>query len=76
MTPITRGIFRQFFDPLSPQSPNTNVDLIREEHIIAARAYVRDPDILEELELEIERDCDWLQSFLFAAQASYPSSPQ
>lgn len=47
---------------------NITVDLIRQEHIKAARDSVRDPDILEELEDEIDRDCDWLRSFLFAAQ--------
>jgi aspartate kinase len=47
---------------------NTTVDLIRSEHIRAARASVRDPYILEELEAEIEKDCDWLRGFLFAAQ--------
>jgi aspartate kinase len=47
------------------------VDLVREQHIEAARASVRDPDILEELEEEIEKDCDWLRSFLFAAQVCF-----
>lgn len=47
---------------------NVTVDLVREQHIEAARASVRDPDILGELEEEIERDCDWLRSFLFAAK--------
>lgn len=39
----------------------------------AAKASVRDPDILQELEAEIERDCDWLRSFLFAAQVGCAS---
>ncbi|KAF9457925.1 Aspartate/glutamate/uridylate kinase [Collybia nuda] len=47
---------------------NVTVDLIRQEHLKAARESVRDPDILEELEEEIDKDCDWLRSFLFAAQ--------
>jgi aspartate kinase len=47
---------------------NVTVDLIREQHIEAARASVRDPDIRGELEEEIEKDCDWLRGFLFAAQ--------
>lgn len=47
---------------------NVTVDLVREQHIEAARASVHDPDILMELEEEIEKDCDWLRSFLFAAQ--------
>jgi aspartate kinase len=51
----------------SPQF-NTTVDLIRSEHLNAARESVKDPVLLEELEAEIEKDCDWLRSFLFAAQ--------
>ncbi|RDB30250.1 putative aspartokinase [Hypsizygus marmoreus] len=47
---------------------NATVDIIRDEHIKAANASVRDPEILEELLQEIENDCDWLRSFLFAAQ--------
>jgi aspartate kinase len=47
---------------------NATVDLIRTEHLLAARTSVRDPYILEELEAEIEKDCDWLRGFLFAAQ--------
>lgn len=34
----------------------------------AANASVKNPEILQELEAEIDRDCDWLRSFLFAAQ--------
>jgi aspartate kinase len=50
---------------------NVTVDLIREQHITAARASVRDPYIMGELEEEIEKDCDWLRSFLFAAQVCF-----
>ena len=50
---------------------NITVDLVREQHIKAARASVRDQDILGELEEEIEKDCDWLRSFLFAAQVCF-----
>ncbi len=49
------------------------MDLIRQEHINAARESVRDPDIRKELEAEIESDCDWLRSFLFASQVSKAS---
>lgn len=66
------------FTPLSPltvpqtgqSTPefNATVDLIRLEHMTAARASVRDPEILLELEAEIDRDCDWLRGFLFAAK--------
>lgn len=31
---------------------------------------MNDPDILKELEDEIDRDCDWLRGFLLAAQVS------
>ena len=51
-----------------PLSFNATVDLILSEHMTAARACVRNPEILKELESEIERDCDQLRSFLFAAQ--------
>lgn len=34
----------------------------------AAKASVRDPEILQELEAEIEQDCEWLRGFLFAAK--------
>ncbi|KAG5645489.1 hypothetical protein DXG03_005897 [Asterophora parasitica] len=47
---------------------NATVDIIRDEHVKAANASVRDPRILEELLQEIENDCDWLRNFLFAAQ--------
>ena len=49
---------------------NSTVDLIRSEHIAAAQESVRDPEILRELEDEIEKDCDWLKNFLFAAKVS------
>ena len=47
---------------------NGTVDILRLEHLTAARSTVRDPVILKELEYEIERDIDSLRSFLFAAQ--------
>ena len=46
----------------------TTVQLIRSEHLSAARESIKDPDILQELEDEISSDCDWLNSYLFAAQ--------
>ena len=49
---------------------NTTVDLIRSEHLTAARSSVRDSGLLKDLEAEIDRDCDGLRSFLFAAQVS------
>jgi len=47
---------------------NVTVDLIRSEHISAAKACIQSSEILQGLEAEIDRDCDWLRSFLFAAQ--------
>ncbi|KAH7924381.1 aspartate kinase [Leucogyrophana mollusca] len=55
---------------------NTTVDIIRSEHMVAAQTSIRDPDILQELAAEIERDCDWLRSFLFAAQVIDEISPR
>jgi aspartate kinase len=46
------------------------VDLIRTEHLEAAKASIQSQDILLELEEEIEKDCEWLRGFLFAAQVS------
>ena len=47
------------------------IDLLREEHVTAARAAVQDSDILKELEAEIDRDCEWLRTFLFAAKVCF-----
>lgn len=44
------------------------VDLIRLEHITAARSSITSSTILQELEEEIEKDCDALRSFLMAIQ--------
>jgi aspartate kinase len=58
--------------PALPSQPSFNgtVDLIRSEHLTAAKINVRNPEILKELEAEISRDCDMLRGFLFAAQVS------
>lgn len=55
---------------------NVTVDLIRSEHMSAAKASVKNPEILQELEAEIDQDCDWLRSFLFAAQVINEISPR
>lgn len=52
------------------------VDLIRAEHIKAARQTIQDPALLAELEDEIERDCEWLTSYLLAAQVIDEISPR
>ncbi|GLB39135.1 putative aspartate kinase [Lyophyllum shimeji] len=65
--------------PLAGHTPpefNATVDIIRDEHVIAAKASVRDPEILDELLQEIEADCDWLRNFLFAAQIIDEISPR
>ena len=72
MTPTEVPLFN--FIPLNEPGPaevpgyHVTVDLIRSEHLVAARASVRDPEILKELQEEIERDCEWLRNFLLAAK--------
>ncbi|KAJ7512418.1 Aspartate/glutamate/uridylate kinase [Mycena galericulata] len=66
---------------LTPQLENApefhaTVDLIRQEHFNVARASITDAKILQELELEIERDCEWLRSFLYASQVIDEISPR
>lgn len=78
MTPL-RGDDPLAISPLTPLTVpqpdqilpefNKTVDIIRVQHLDAARAAVRNPEVLQALEAEIERDCDWLRGFLFAAQA-------
>ncbi|EIW74336.1 aspartate kinase [Coniophora puteana RWD-64-598 SS2] len=70
---------------LTPASPpqgesegsfNVTVDLIKSEHFTAARAVIKNEAILEELEAEVERDCEWLRNFLSAAQIVDEISPR
>ncbi|TFK22168.1 aspartate kinase [Coprinopsis marcescibilis] len=73
-SPQRNGLFG--FTPINnSEAKKTNmpdfhatVDLIKEEHFKAARGSVRDPEILSELEEEIDRDCEWLRSYLYAAK--------
>ena len=51
-----------------PPDYHVTVDLIRQEHIVAARSSIRDPEILKYLEEDIESDCEWLRNFLLAAR--------
>lgn len=44
------------------------VDLVRKGHLEAARIAVGPGTMRDELEEEIERDCESLRSFLYAAQ--------
>ncbi|KAI0765286.1 aspartate kinase [Fomes fomentarius] len=55
---------------------NTTVDVIRSEHVHAARAHVRNADNLKDLEAEIDRDCESLRSFLLATQVIDEISPR
>ncbi|KAI0674553.1 aspartate kinase [Trametes maxima] len=59
--------------PINAAAPafSNTVDVIRSEHINAAKAVIRNQEILKELEAEIDRDCEGLRSFLFATQACY-----
>ncbi|KAG1752240.1 Aspartate/glutamate/uridylate kinase [Suillus lakei] len=73
------GALTPLITPQTGQSQpefNVTVDLIRSEHMNAAKASVKNPEILQELEAEIDRDCDWLRSFLFAAQVINEISPR
>ena len=67
------GITSAYIPPNYQQpsfSFSETVELIRSEHITAARLAIRSTTILRELESEFERDCDGLRNFLFAAQVS------
>lgn len=73
------------FTPLSGSQSAQNVpefsatvDLIRSEHLAAAKGSIENPGVLQDIEAEIHRDCDWLRAFLFAAQVRsilYPPHP-
>ena len=65
----------------TPQQFGPTVDLIKSEHLTAAREQIQDTLILEELEAEIESDCELLKAFLSAAQVGsscwlYPAFDQ
>ncbi|KZS97301.1 aspartate kinase [Sistotremastrum niveocremeum HHB9708] len=66
--------------PLSLSSSSSSfgvtVDLIQTEHVSAARANVRTPEILQELEAEIESDCEGLKAYLAASQIIDEISPR
>lgn len=55
------------------ESPDFNktVDQIRDDHFASARGAIKDEGLLEELLGEIERDCEGLRSFLYAAQVRH-----
>ncbi|KAH0834718.1 Aspartate/glutamate/uridylate kinase [Lanmaoa asiatica] len=75
-TPETSGTFVALNrDRMCPEFSAT-VDLIRSEHLEAAKASIKNPEILQEIEAEIHRDCDGLRAFLFAAQVIDEVSPR
>lgn len=63
--------------PVNGSSPgfDKTVDVIRAEHLTSARTFVHNPILLQELESEIEHDCEGLRSFLFAAQVYHTALP-
>ncbi|TFK31525.1 Aspartate/glutamate/uridylate kinase, partial [Crucibulum laeve] len=48
---------------------NNTVDLIQLEYSNLARSSVSSRHILQELQIEIHEDCDWLRRFLFTSQS-------
>jgi aspartate kinase len=46
------------------------VDVLKRDHLEAARAAVKGEELREELVAEIEADCEGLRAFLAAAQVS------
>lgn len=52
------------------------VDTIKRGHLEAARKCVREGPIRDELEDEIERDCETLRGFLHAAQVGRVTMPK
>ncbi|KAG6379561.1 Aspartate/glutamate/uridylate kinase [Boletus reticuloceps] len=67
-TPVTNGMARRPSAGQNVPEFSATVDLIRSEHVAAAKRAIKAPEILREIEAEIERECDWLRAFLFAAQ--------
>ena len=68
------------FTPLSEASatetqPNGSVpEFHKTVDLIQKRKSIKDPEILDELLDEIDRDCEWLRSFLFAAKVCLPTT--
>ncbi|KAH9477481.1 putative aspartokinase, partial [Psilocybe cubensis] len=79
-TPQSLFGFTPLIEQQQPQESqpefHITVDIIRKEHITAARSSIRSKEILQELEEEIDRDCEWLRSFLFAAKIIDEISPR
>ncbi|VDC03815.1 unnamed protein product [Peniophora sp. CBMAI 1063] len=84
-TPLNTSMFLERARSFSGSPPRADsgqpafsatVDVIREQHLLAAREVVRDSSIRAELEAEIARDCDGLRSFLLATQVIDEISPR
>lgn len=73
------GSPREGSEPQSSQSQlpgfHETVDLLKKGHMDAARVAVRAGPLRDELEDEIERDCESLRGFLQAAQVSLSAPP-
>lgn len=82
LSPLPRWYSENHGPPLglssssASQLTNPTVDLIQSEHLTAARSLIRDQVLLKELEQEIEKDCEGLRTFLFAARVIDEISPR
>jgi len=63
-------------DDKGQQAFEFTVEQIRNDHLKAAKLAIRNQEILEALEEEIDYDCDQLRSFLMAAQILEEISPR
>ena len=61
---------------VTPQAFEATVEQIRMDHLRAAKQVVRNEGILDQLENDIDYDCDQLRSFLMAAQILEEISPR
>ncbi|RXK35655.1 aspartate kinase [Tremella mesenterica] len=84
-SPFTPSGGRSGSPPISPRSLRAGgdvpafeetVDVLKKGHLDAARLAVRPGAMRDELEDEIERDCESLRSFLYAAQIIDEISPR
>lgn len=83
-SPFTPSASGRSRSPTSPTTPgpqsgvaessafHETVDVIKKGHLEAARRTLKAGPLRDELEEEIERDCETLREFLYAAQVSHP----
>jgi aspartate kinase len=67
-SPTSPMLERQAAAAASNEGFHDTVDTIKKGHMDAARKVIREGPIRDELEDEIERDCETLRGFLHAAQ--------